>query len=163
MHFRWSKKNEDLVKCGEIKVANSIIKTFKTSWALFYRKRRKILCDWQDFTRQDINRTINEKIFKYFSANKRRKFVDVLDLIVDQYNNAIHSSIKMTSKEASRKENENKVWRNLYPEFDGKTITPQFSMGDSVRITKKRKHLIKDTLKDGRRRSSKFIKCHWQF
>ena len=50
-------------------------------------------------------------MFKYFSANKTRKCVDVFDLLVDQYNNTIHSSIKMTPKEASRKENENKVWR----------------------------------------------------
>ena len=56
-------------------------------------------------------------MFKYFSANDTRKYVDVLDLLVDQYNNTIHSSIKMTLKEASRKENENKVWINLYPEF----------------------------------------------
>ena len=35
-------------------------------------------------------------MFKYFSANNTRKFVHVLDLLVDQYNNAIHSSIKMT-------------------------------------------------------------------
>ena len=64
-----------------------------------------------------FNRTIREKMFKYFSANKTRKFVDVLDLLVDQYNNTIHSSSKMTPKEASRKENENKVWRNLYADL----------------------------------------------
>ena len=73
-------------------------------------------------------------MFKYFSANNTRKYVD---LLVDQYNNAIHSSIKMTPKEASRKENENKVWRNLHPKFGGKTMAPKFSIGDSVRITKK--------------------------
>ena len=28
----------------------------------------------------------------------------------------------MSPKEASGKENENKVWRNLYPEFGGKTL-----------------------------------------
>ena len=44
-------------------------------------------------------------MFQYVSANNTRKFVDVLDLVVDQYNNAI----KMTPKEASHKENENKV------------------------------------------------------
>ena len=43
----------------------------------------------------------------------------------------------MTPIEASRTENENKVWRNLYPEFVGKTLTPKFSIGDHVRITKK--------------------------
>ena len=79
-------------------------------------------------------------------------------LLVNQYNNSIHSSIKMTRNEASRKENENKVWRNLYPEVGGKTLSPQFSIGDNVRIRKKIKYLIKDTLKDGRKRFSKFLK-----
>ena len=45
----------------------------------------------------------------------------------------------MTPKEANRKENENKVWRNLYPEFGGKTFSPEFWMGDNVRLTKKKK------------------------
>ena len=45
----------------------------------------------------------------------------------------------MTPQEASRKEDENKVWRNLYPEFGGKTLAPKFSIDDYVRITKKKK------------------------
>ena len=45
----------------------------------------------------------------------------------------------MTPNEASRKENENKVRRHLYPEFDGMTLTPKLSIGDHVRITKKKK------------------------
>ena len=43
-----------------------------------------------------FNRTIKEKMSKYFSANNTIQFVDVLDLLVDQYNNAIHSSVKIT-------------------------------------------------------------------
>ena len=74
----------------------------------------------------------------YFSTNNTRKYVDVLHLLEDQYNNTIHSSIKMTPKEASRGENENKVWRNLHPEFDGNTLAPKFSIGDNVRITGKK-------------------------
>ena len=31
-----------------------------------------------------FNRTIKEKMFKYISANNTRKYVDVLDLLVDQ-------------------------------------------------------------------------------
>ena len=85
-----------------------------------------------------FNRTIKEKMFKYFSANNTRKHVDVLNLLVIQYNNTIHSSIKMTPNEASRKGNENKAWRNLYPEFGGKTLIPKFLFGDNVRITKKK-------------------------
>ena len=44
----------------------------------------------------------------------------------------------MNSKEASRKENENKVWRNLYPVLGGKTLAPKFLISDNVRITKKK-------------------------
>ena len=40
----------------------------------------------------------------------------------------------MTLKEVS--ENENKVWRNLYPELVGKTMTSKCVIGD---ITKKKK------------------------
>ena len=69
----------------------------------------------KSFVIERFNRTIKEKMFKYFSANNTRKYVDVLEILVDQYNNTIHSSIKMTPNEASGKEKENKVWRNLYP------------------------------------------------
>ena len=86
---------------------------------------------------EGFNRTIKEKIFMYFSANNTLKCLDVLDLLVGQYNNTIHSSINMTPKEASRKQNYNKMWRNFYPEFGGKILPPKFSIGDDVRITKK--------------------------
>ena len=45
----------------------------------------------------------------------------------------------MTPKKARCKENKKKVWRNIYPEFGGKTLTPKFSISDHVRITKKKK------------------------
>ena len=61
----------------------------------------------------------------------------MLDLLVEKYNNAIHSSIKMTPIEASHEVNENKVWRNS--EFCRTFLTPKFSIGDNVRITKKKK------------------------
>ena len=86
-----------------------------------------------------LNRTIEENFLKYFSANNTRRYVDVLDLHVDLYINAIHSSLKLTTNEASRKENENNVWNNLYQKQGGKTMTPKFSISDNVRITKKKK------------------------
>ena len=45
----------------------------------------------------------------------------------------------MTPVEASREVNEYKVWRNLFPEFCRTILTPKFSVGDNVRITKKKK------------------------
>ena len=88
---------------------------------------------------EDLIEQLKKKCSKYFSTNNTRKYFDVLDLLVDQYNNTIHSSIKITPIEASREVNENKVWRNLYREFGGKTLIPKLSIGDNVRITKKKK------------------------
>ena len=45
----------------------------------------------------------------------------------------------MTPFEESREVNKNNVWRNLYPEFGGVILIPKFSIGDNVRITKKKK------------------------
>jgi len=80
---------------------------------------------------------MKEKMFKYFTANNTRKYVDVLDNMVGIYNNTRHSSIKMSPIKASMKKNETTVWRNLYgglhPEPPEK---PKFSVGDKVRISK---------------------------
>ena len=42
---------------------------------------------------------------KYFTANSIRKYIDVLDTLVDQYNNTVHSSIKMSPVEVSLNKN----------------------------------------------------------
>nr|XP_047129509.1 uncharacterized protein LOC124809453 [Hydra vulgaris] len=58
------------------------------------------------------NKTMKEKMFKYFSTHSTRKCIDVLDEMVNKYNNTNHSSIKLTLSEASNKKNENMVWLN---------------------------------------------------
>ena len=46
----------------------------------------------------------------------------------------------MAPVKASKKENELRVWRNLYPDhLEIKDIEPKFSVGDRVRISKKKK------------------------
>ena len=95
-------------------------------------------------------------MFKYFSANNTRKFVAVLDLLVDQYNYTIHSSTKITPKEASRKENENKVWRIFIQNLVVIPWLQNFRLVIMLEKQRKRKHFIKDTLKHGRKRFTKF-------
>ena len=85
-------------------------------------------------------RTMKEKMYKYFTANSTNVYIDVLPDLVKEYNNTRHSSIKMTSVKASKKENELMVWRNLYPDrLEIRDINPKFSVGDKVRISKKKK------------------------
>jgi hypothetical protein len=84
------------------------------------------------------NRTMREKMFKYFTANSTRRYIDVLNEMVNSYNNTRHSSIKMTPAKASLKANEKTVWMNLFGNEIHKAIKPKFSIGDKVRITKKK-------------------------
>ena len=85
-------------------------------------------------------RTMKEKIWKYFSANSTNVYIDMLPDLVKEHNNTRHSSIKMTPVKASKKENELRVWRNLYPgHLEIHDIKLKFSVGDKVRISKKKK------------------------
>ena len=85
-------------------------------------------------------RTMKERMWKYFTDNNTNRYVDVLPDLVKGYNNTRHSSIKMTPVEASQKKNELEVWRTLYPDhLERRDINPEFSVGDKVRISKKKK------------------------
>ena len=82
-------------------------------------------------------RTMKEKMWKYFSANCTNIYLNALPDLVREYNNTRHSSIKMTPVKAR---NELRVWRNLYPEhLEIHDIKSKFSVGDKVRISKKKK------------------------
>ena len=102
---------------------------------------------------------MKEKMWKYFSANSTNNFINVLSDLVKEYNNTKPSSIKITPVKASKKENELKVWRNIYPDhLEIYDIKPKFSVGDKVRISKKKKTLRKDIRLDGRKRFLRSLK-----
>jgi len=115
----------------------------------FYNKDVKLLLEWKSCSLYSTenekscvverwNRTMKEKMFKYFSANSTRKYLDVLDEMVNNYNNTRHSSIKTTPFETSLKKNETAVYRNLYPDRRISRPKPKLKIGDRVRITKKK-------------------------
>ena len=90
-------------------------------------------------------KTIKGKMWKYMTENNTKKIIDVLDDLVSEYNNTEHSMIKMTPKEVSKKENEEKVFNTAYI-VDGtkKDIEKEISkidvkVNDRVRITRKKK------------------------
>ena len=92
------------------------------------------------------NRTMKEKMFKYFTANNTNKYIDVLDDFVGKYNNPWHSSINMTPVEASKMINTITVYKSLYqdyPDLTRRPVHPKFKDGDKVRISKKKKFFEK--------------------
>ncbi len=76
-------------------------------------------------------------MYKYFTANLTRNYIDVLPEMIEKYNNTYHRSIKMTPVEASLSKNTDTVYYNLYKNVPEKT-KPKFAVGDKVRITKKK-------------------------
>ena len=110
----------------------------------FYNKHVKTIIDIYSTENEEKscvverwNRTMKEKMFKYFSANNTRKYIDILQNLVDQYNTTIHSSIKMTPVEASKMENENQAWKNLHHHLHDRK-EPKFKVGDKIRISRKK-------------------------
>jgi len=83
------------------------------------------------------NRTMKERMFKYFSANKTYRHMDVLKDLVRRYNETKHSSFGMTPIEASDPSNEEKVRIKLYPNLPA-PFKPKFAIGDRVRIPRKK-------------------------
>ena len=84
-----------------------------------------------------FNRSLQTRMYKYFTAKETDKWVDVLPDLVSGYNNTFHSSIGMKPSDARKEENAEVVWYNLYGAHllhdYGK---PKFKIGDSVRISK---------------------------
>lgn len=85
-----------------------------------------------------FNRTLKSRIWRFFTASNTKRFVDVLDDIVDSYNNSFHRTIKMNPADVSVKD-EARIWRLLYGDgysIQQKVNTAHFKSGDKVRIAK---------------------------
>ena len=74
-------------------------------------------------------RTLKNKIFEHMTAISKNVYVDVLDDIVNEYNNTIHRTIKMKPIE---------VTDDSFAEYseESNKRNPKFKNGDHVRICK---------------------------
>ena len=74
-------------------------------------------------------RTLKSKIFKHMTAISTNVYFDVLDDIVNKYNNTFHRTIKMKPID---------VTSNSYAEYneDSNKKDPKFKVGDRIRISK---------------------------
>ena len=88
------------------------------------------------------NRTIKTKMWKQFTVQGNKMYLDMLPKLVEQYNNTKHSSIKMTPVEASKKKNEGVVYFNLYGDMETLKQKPKFKIDDKVRISKYKRNVF---------------------
>ena len=75
-------------------------------------------------------------MWKQFTIQGNTQYLDILPKILKQYHNTKHRSIKMTPVEASKTENEETVYFNLYGDMEQLSSKPKFKVGDKVRISK---------------------------
>ena len=81
------------------------------------------------FVPERFIRTFKNKIFKHMTAASKNIYFDVLDDIVDKYNNTVHRTIKMKPVD---------VTSDSYAEYneDSNATKRKFKVGDLVRILK---------------------------
>jgi hypothetical protein len=113
--------NERLSEGGEGALSQTPLPAWSDKGTEFYNKHVKKLVDLISTENEEKsciverwNRTMKDRMFKYFTANNTRRYVDVLDDMVTQYNNTKHSAIKMTPVQASNPENLYRTYMNLY-------------------------------------------------
>ena len=80
-----------------------------------------------------FNRTFKNMMYKKFTENNNTIFYNILDELVNNYNNKYHSTIRMTPIEGSKKINEKKI-KNIY-NFEKTKKLGKFKIGDRVRIS----------------------------
>ena len=83
-------------------------------------------------------RTLKNKLYKHMTPTGKNVYYDVLDDIVNEYNNAKHNTIKM--KPIGVGDNK-RVYIDEHNEKDSR-----FKVGDRVRISNSKIYLLKDIL-----------------
>jgi len=84
-----------------------------------------------------FNRTIKEQLYKYMFYKNTKRFINVLDEIIKNYNFTVHSRTKFKPVEVNKK-NEDIVYQNLY-NLKVSIKSPKYSIGDKVRIQRIKK------------------------
>ena len=88
-----------------------------------------------------FNRTIRDLLKKIVFEKGDGSWIDVLPIITKQYNNRIHTSTKLSPKDASLKKNEGFVYKNLLDKR--KKVKPKFQINDLVRTADLKKTFSK--------------------
>lgn len=85
-----------------------------------------------------FNRTLKQLMYKYFTQNNTRRYIDVLPRLVKLYNNSYHSTIKMTPSDVTddTTKDVNKIYSKKYEKLKEKTKNKRMRLkvNDIVRI-----------------------------
>ena len=83
-----------------------------------------------------FDRTLKTAMWKRFTAENTRNWVDMLDKLLLKYNTSIHSAIRMKPIDAVLETNRLEVLDNIAVDRGIRDKTSKFKLGDSVRISR---------------------------
>lgn len=95
-----------------------------------------------------FNRTLKQRMYRYFTVKNTLTYINVLPDLVKGYNASFHRSIGMAPKKVTI-QNEHKVWNRLYAHrFQSKKPRKRtlLKVGDQVRLNKKHRTFDKSYL-----------------
>ena len=97
-----------------------------------------------------FNRTLKERLWRYFEKNNTRHYLRVLPRLVRSYNNSYHRSLGMAPSDVNER-NQELVWQRLYGEKERggdkrRRRNPLFRVGERVRISQTRRPFKKGYL-----------------
>ena len=106
-----------------------------------------------------FNRTLKGRMYKYFTANNTRRYIDVLPDLVEGYNRAYHRSIRRAPASVTVR-NQKEVRDTLYRHTTQPTPKRTYRVGDHVRISKTKGRFEKSYLPNWSTEIFRVVRAH---
>ena len=120
----------NLVTDGGLEFFNAAVrKVFDTYGINHYKTPTKT--KWKASMAERVIRTLKSRLQKYFKTNSTKKWINVLDQFVGNYNSIPHSSHGLAPQDVNS-ENREYVYKQLYPNKN-LTVVCKLKIGDKVR------------------------------
>ena len=92
------------------------------------------------------NRTIKERLFKYFTQNNTERWIDIIDKIIDGINNSVNRTIGVTPNSVTYDNAQDLIEKVYKAQSDDKFPTSKYKVGQIVRINKEKGDFYKGYL-----------------
>ena len=120
----------NLVTDGGLEFFNAPVQKVFDSYGINHYKT-PTRTKWKASVAERVIRTLKSRIEKYFKVKAKRRWIDILDQFVANYNSLPHSSHGLPPQDVSS-ENREYVYKQLYPNRNI-TISCKLKVGDRVR------------------------------
>ena len=120
----------NLVTDGGLEFFNSSVRKVFDSYGINHYKT-PTKTKWKASMAERVIRTLKSRLERYFKANDTKKWINVLNQFVENYNSVPHSAHGLPPQDVTD-ENREEVYKRLYPNKNI-TIVCRLKIGDRVR------------------------------